>query len=143
LPCNCDKIRTISSFQLEELDLGQNLIESISSDAFVTLKKLRVLHLDANKLASVPVASDSTWRPLSSLQHLNLGQNAIQSLPDDVFLPLQSLKVFLLESLMATLPIFEYFEHSRQKIELSKNKKLETKKEIKKNSKKRKYRKKN
>ena len=79
------------TLQLRELDIGQNLIESISEDAFVTLQKLEVLHLDANKLASVP--SPTILRPLAStLQSLNLGQNAIQKLEAEVFLPLKNLK---------------------------------------------------
>lgn len=72
--------------------MGQNSIEFISEDAFVTLKKLEVLHLDANKLASVP--STPILRPISaSLTSLNLGQNAIQTLEADVFLPLKNLRL--------------------------------------------------
>ncbi len=77
--------------QLVELDLGQNLIEFISEDAFVTLARLEVLYLDANKLASLA----SPWlRPISaSLSQLNLGHNAaIQRLEANVFLPLKNLR---------------------------------------------------
>lgn len=71
-----------------ELDLGQNAIEFISEDAFDTLVRLEVLHLDANKLASM-----LSLRPISAtLTTLNLGRNAIQSLETDVFLPLKNLK---------------------------------------------------
>ena len=71
--------------------MGQNLIEFISEAAFVSLGKLEVLHLDGNQLASVPSAD--TLRPLAStLLSLNLGQNAIQKLESEVFLPLKNLK---------------------------------------------------
>ena len=77
--------------QLVSLDLGQNFIEFIAETAFVTLKNLEVLHLDANKLAKVP--NSATFGPISaSLLSLNLGQNAIQSLEDNVFLPLKNLR---------------------------------------------------
>ena len=73
------------------MDLGQNAIDFISEDAFVSLLQLKRLYLDANQLAAVP--SSTSLRPLaSSLTHLNLGQNAIQTLQSDVFLPLRSLK---------------------------------------------------
>ena len=78
-------------FQLQTLDLGQNELEFISEEAFVSLLQLKRLYLDANQLATVP--SPTILRPLSSsLTHLNLGQNAIQTLQSDVFLPLRSLK---------------------------------------------------
>ena len=78
-------------FQLETLDLGQNELEFISEEAFVSLLQLKRLYLDSNQLATVP--SPTILRPLSSsLTHLNLGQNAIQTLQSDVFLPLRSLK---------------------------------------------------
>ena len=78
-------------FQLVELDLGQNLIDFIGENAFSSLKKLETLHLDANQLASVP--SPAILRPLAaSLNTFNLGQNAIQVLQPDVFLPLKNLR---------------------------------------------------
>ena len=78
-------------FQLQTLDLGQNFIDFISEEAFVSLLNLKSLYLDANNLVAVP--SPTSLRPLaSSLTHLNLGQNAIQTLQSDVFLPLRSLK---------------------------------------------------
>ena len=77
--------------QLLELDLGQNFIEFIAEGAFVTLRKLEELHLDANKLAAVP--SEATLRPIAgTLAKLNLGQNAIQTLEANVFLPLKNLR---------------------------------------------------
>lgn len=77
--------------ELETLDLGQNELEFISEEAFVSLLQLKRLYLDSNQLATVP--SPTILRPLSSsLTHLNLGQNAIQTLQSDVFLPLRSLK---------------------------------------------------
>lgn len=73
--------------------MGQNQIESISEDAFDTLVRLEVLHLDANKLASMVSLATAVLRPISAtLTTLNVGRNAIQSLETDVFLPLVNLK---------------------------------------------------
>ena len=84
-------IECTNFLQLVELDLGQNLIETIAEDAFVTLRKLEVLYLDANKLSAVPSAT--TLQPISAtLSKLNLGQNAIQTLEANVFLPLKNLR---------------------------------------------------
>ena len=84
-------IECTNFLQLVELDLGQNLIETIAEDAFVTLRKLEVLYLDANKLSAVPSAT--TLQPISAtLSKLNLGQNAIQTLEANVFHPLKNLR---------------------------------------------------
>ena len=53
-PPNIPYCISTNFLQLLELDLGQNFIEVIAEEAFVTLRKLEVLHLDANKLAAVP-----------------------------------------------------------------------------------------
>ena len=62
---------------VEELDLGQNRIQTIDEDTFLGLDHLRVLYLDDNDLQEVP---SPALRPLPHLAELNLGLNNIKEI---------------------------------------------------------------
>ena len=60
---------------VEELDIGQNRINYIDSNAFAGLDHLRVLYLDDNDLQNIP---SEAFGPLPHLAELNLALNNIK-----------------------------------------------------------------
>lgn len=88
---------TFSKFRkLEHLSLIKSNIESIQSDALITLNHLRSLNLDHNRL------NDSSWLNLTSylidLEVLVLSQNQFRSIRQEHFTSLKALKILDLSS---------------------------------------------
>ncbi len=67
----------------------------ISPSAFSGLSRLRVLHLESNRLSSL---SPSWLRPLSSLRFLYASDNRVSSLAPSAFVDLRDLRVVTLAS---------------------------------------------
>ncbi len=68
-------------------------LTQVSPSAFSGLSRLRVLHLEDNRLVSL---SPEWLQSLSSLRFLYASRNRIVSLPADAFRPLQALRVVTL-----------------------------------------------
>jgi len=88
--------RSNSSFggfaNIEQLNLGVNVIRRIEDGAFERLTRLRVLYLDGNMISSV---SASAFIGLSVVE-MDLGNNPMSELRSGVFAPLTSLRTLLL-----------------------------------------------
>lgn len=80
---------------LEELNLGQNRISRIDSNAFEGLLNLRILYLDDNTLTAVP---SSSFVFLSSLAELYLGINTFSTVGRGAFEHLKELNQLDLRS---------------------------------------------
>lgn len=79
-----------STLNLEVLELGHNMMESIEPGVFDKLSKLRLLNLWQNKFVSI---KPGTFDKLVSLKSLDLNSNELTTLPGDVFEKLENLKV--------------------------------------------------
>ncbi|XP_071109070.1 immunoglobulin superfamily containing leucine-rich repeat protein-like [Haliotis cracherodii] len=75
---------------LQILDLGFNGIQKVDEYAFRGLENLMTLNLVHNKIASL---SENTFEDLFDLRTLILKQNRITSLPQGIFRNLQNLKI--------------------------------------------------
>lgn len=77
-------------FNLMRLHLDHNRIEFIHPNAFNGLISLRLLHLEGNLLQQLHPNTFSTFLVLdyfrmSTIKHLYLSENAIRTLPKDIF----------------------------------------------------------
>ncbi|KAH8287970.1 hypothetical protein KR018_011380, partial [Drosophila ironensis] len=90
---NLTSVPIIPAYDVENLFLGFNQIESIEIAAFQNLSKLATLDLSHNKLDTKSLVPDvfkgpyspSDYKPLTSLKSLNLGYNDLHSLDADIF----------------------------------------------------------
>ncbi|XP_066586949.1 uncharacterized protein [Prorops nasuta] len=80
---------------LETLDLSENRISNVLSDAFCGLQKLETLYLNRNK---INIVKDKAFENLISLRYLDLSENVLHFLPDNWMSPQSNLKVLLLQS---------------------------------------------
>ncbi|PAV63288.1 hypothetical protein WR25_02405 isoform B [Diploscapter pachys] len=80
--------------QIEELNLGHNVIDKIDSGAFASLKNLKKLKLNDNSLYKL---KKSFFQGLDQLHMLDLSFNKIKTLPEDVFSEMKNLKKLILD----------------------------------------------
>ena len=78
---------------VEQLNLGHNVIDHIGDSAFERLTRLRVLYLDENMIRNV---SSSAFIGLSVVEEMDLSGNSMSELPSGVFVPLTSLRILYL-----------------------------------------------
>ncbi|KAK3612214.1 hypothetical protein CHS0354_039486 [Potamilus streckersoni] len=87
--------------QITEVDLSQNLISSITTDAFSSLFSATTLKLSRNKLTTIP---SNLFIAVASLQELYLDNNFLSSLDSSVFTYLPALqKLYLQNNNLTTL----------------------------------------
>ncbi|MEE6521002.1 hypothetical protein FKM82_018979, partial [Ascaphus truei] len=87
--------------QLEYLELQNNVISDIHSQAFQTLQNLSYLDLSNNQLIHI---KPGVFKPLSSLITLNLGNNRIASLSGNALEPSTKLqRLFLYNNALTNL----------------------------------------
>ncbi len=67
-------------FKLEELDLSYNMMDSINTDFCESLKSLKVINLQSNKIQHLPPQICN----MGSVQFLNLRQNKLNALPLEI-----------------------------------------------------------
>lgn len=87
----------LNLYQLTSLDLSYNQLTSAHIDAntFSGLIRLVTLNLSNNKITKM---DPTIFHDLYTLQILNLGGNAIDSVPNDAFIPLRNLDTLILSN---------------------------------------------
>ncbi|XP_068104080.1 LOW QUALITY PROTEIN: leucine-rich repeat-containing protein 26 [Hyperolius riggenbachi] len=80
---------------LKRIELQNNILSVIHSQAFQNLRNLTYLDLSSNQLVNL---KPEVFQPLSSLFTLNLGNNRISRLPWNIFEPLTNLQVLYLHN---------------------------------------------
>lgn len=92
---------------LESLDLSRNRLTALSGgEIFLGLKNLKALNLAFNQLKKLDELDDSLFSPLSSLEILDLTDNALLNFPTRALLGLVNLrKLYLDYNLIASLSV--------------------------------------
>lgn len=80
-------------YDLEQLTLSKNNIQTIDSDLFQHLTNLKALNLNEN---SIRTFHSDTFKYVTQLEDLELNNNKIETLKSDTFHPLKELKQLLL-----------------------------------------------
>lgn len=92
----CETISQIGS--LKELKLGHNNIAGYLPQCLTTLRNLRTLDLQSNKLLSLPEG----MRDLANLQVLNVSNNQLTGMPMDALEGLPLVDLFLANNAMVS-----------------------------------------
>jgi len=79
-----------NSDSVRVLDLSNNKIRVVPTEAFIYFSQLQELNLSLNKIQTLPA---NVFRYLSQLNCLSLGFNQITVLPEDIFLYLSQLEI--------------------------------------------------
>ena len=82
---------------LKDLNLGFNLITSLTPYLFKNSKNLQFLSMQGNSIVFDVEDSASTFDGLIGLQRLNLARNGIKYLPNNLFKPLIQLKSLIMD----------------------------------------------
>jgi Leucine-rich repeat (LRR) protein len=78
------------AFNMQQLNLTNNLISSLSNSSFKMMKSLRVLNLESNRIKNL---EPEAFSGLSELETLSLRKNMIEEIPENVFQELFKLKI--------------------------------------------------